>query len=482
MAHLLESFYPFLPVPLQNLGISLYGLAWRSGRLGGKFAEYVDHFRERDSWSSERMREYTQAELRNVVGHAFAQVAYYQDKWKQLGIHREDLMGITKETLPCLPITSKQDLRSQPDAFLARDAAPRNRLHRYFSSGSTGTPITAICTTDDHRRFIAAREVRSFGWANTSIRNSRAMIGGRLVVPKGIGRAPFYRYNRAEKQAYFSAYHISPGNVANYVEGFNRHRPRLLTGYANAYFLLARMMIAQGITLDYEPTAAVLCSEKLTGEMKTVIQSAFHTRAYEEYGAVENCVLATECEQGNLHISSDFGIVEIVDETGQPVPPGKEGRILCTGLLNKTHPLIRYEIGDVGIWSDQKCSCGRNHLPVLQEIVGRLEDIIVGPDGRELVRFHGIFIDLANVLEGQVIQEERFRFTVKVVTASALTAEQCQLIRRRFTERLGHVEVNIERVASIPRTERGKFRAVISKIPYHRNTPTSLGQLHSSAV
>src|SRR5690606_19221615 len=155
---------------------------------------------------------------------------------------------------------------------------------------------------------------------------------GRMVVPKAGGRAPFHRYNFAEEQVYFSAYHIAPAHVCEYVKGFNQHRPRLLTGYANSYFLLARMMNEQGITLDYEPDAIVLCSEKLTARMKAEIHRAFRARAFEEYGAVENCVLATECEHGSLHVSPDFGVLEIVDENNRPVPPGVEGKLLCTGL------------------------------------------------------------------------------------------------------------------------------------------------------
>ena len=47
--------------------------------------------------------------------------------------------------------------------------------------------------------------------------------------------------------------------------------------------------------------------------------------------------------------------------------------------------------------------------------MGRLEDVVVGPDGREMVRFHWVFVDLPNVLEGQIVQETLERLTVKLV-------------------------------------------------------------------
>jgi phenylacetate-CoA ligase len=235
------------------------------------------------------------------------------------------------------------------------------------------------------------------------------------------------------------------------------------------------MMREQSLSLNYTPDALVLSSEKLTPQMKEVIKQAFGARAYEEYGAVENCLLATECECGNLHVNTDFGIVEIVDNVGEPVPPGVQGRILCTSLLNNDQPLIRYEIGDVGIWSGSLCACGRDHLPVLQEIVGRLEDVIVGPDGREMVRFHGIFINLPHVMEGQVIQEEVDKFIVKLVSTEGFGPSDEQLIRQRFAERLGPVRVVIEQVQAIPRGSNGKFRAVISQLDDRAHPTAQIG-------
>ena len=474
MNHILEKSYTVAPIWIQNLGISLYGLAWRRERLGGDFEKHLVGFSERDRWSPERMREYVDAKLRKLLLNAFGQVPYYHEKWTKAGLAHNDISRVGLADLQQLPVTPKQDFRSSPDSFVARDVARKHRLHRYSSSGSTGTPVTHICTSDGHRQFIAAREVRSFGWAGTSVRKPRAMIGGRMVVPHADAPPPYYRYNFAERQVYFSAYHLAPAHVANYVEGFNKYRPCVFTGYAYSYYILARMMLDQGLTLDYQPDALVLCSEKLTPDMKNILQQVFQARAYEEYGAVENCGLATECEYGSLHISPDFGIIEIVDANGDPVSPGQEGRILCTGLLNVAQPLIRYEIGDVGVLSTDGCPCGRNHLPVLQEVVGRLEDLVIGPGGRELVRFHGIFIDLPHVLEGQVVQEAIDRFRVRAVTTEGFGDVDTKLIKQRFVDRLGQVQVEIEQVEELKRTERGKFRAVISNLsPVQKSRSTT---------
>jgi phenylacetate-CoA ligase len=91
--------------------------------------------------------------------------------------------------------------------------------------------------------------------------------------------------------------------------------------------------------------------------------------------------------------------------------------------------------------------------------------VVIGPDGRQMVRFHGLFINLPHVLEGQVIQEALNFVRVRVVARPGFGLAAQQLIRQRMQERLGKVHVEVECVDQIERTHRGKFRAVISHLP-----------------
>ncbi len=54
---------------------------------------------------------------------------------------------------------------------------------------------------------------------------SRAMIGGRLVIPKAKAEPPFLRYNLAERQLHMSAFYISPQNAQHYVQALNQFQP-----------------------------------------------------------------------------------------------------------------------------------------------------------------------------------------------------------------------------------------------------------------
>ena len=463
-----ERLYTRLPVPLQHCAISLAGLQWRHERLSGGFSRYVAEFRSRDRADPTWFKSYVEGELRTVLTRAFTSVPYYRDQWHALGVTLEDLKAFTVEDLQKLPVTPKQALRDAPSRFLDASSARARRIRTYYSSGSTGTPVTAVCSAEGHRRFIAAREARSFGWAGVSLRMPRATIGGRYVVPPGPSEGPYYRYNLPERQLYFSAYHLNEETVGRYVDALNKWHPPIFTGYAYSHFALARLMQQSGLALNYTPRALIMSSEHLTSEMKSTIAESFRARAFEEYGSIENVVLSTECEAGRLHMHPDFGIAEIVDDANRQVPAGIAGKILGTSLLNDAQLLIRYEVGDLAVWEDAPCPCGRNHLPTVREIVGRLEDVITTRDGRSIVRLDKVFNGLENIVEGQIVQETVERITVNVVARTELADIEMATLSARLRERLGEVDVAFVRLGSIPRTERGKFRAVVSRVKSSR--------------
>jgi phenylacetate-CoA ligase len=308
---------------------------------------------------------------------------------------------------------------------------------------------------------LALREVRSARWAGVSFRRPRATFSGRIVVPDPQSSGPFYRYNIVERQVYLSAFHLRRDTAPAYVEALRRHHVEWLTGYAVSYYLLAKFVLEDNLPVP--PIKAIVStSEKVTPGMREVMQRAFGCRVYEEYSTVENAVFASQCEQGRLHVSPDSGIVELLKPDGTPSAPGEPAEVVATCLMRDYQPMIRFRLGDMAVWDPQACPCGRE-MPVIKEVLGRVEDVVVGPDGRQMVRFHGIFTDQPHVREGQIIQEALTRIRVKVVPTGVFGPADAQDIINRIQQRLGpQVQVLVEAVDSIPRTKAGKFQAVIS--------------------
>src|SRR5262249_39797356 len=140
----------------------------------------------------------------------------------------------------------------------------------------------------------------------------------------------------------------------------------------------------------YQPECVLTSSEKLSPEMRMTIEKAFKAPVYDGYSGVEACCLASECEHHRLHVSPAVGIVELLNADGSPSKVGETGEIVATGLLNFAQPLIRYRTGDLATWSDETCPCGRQ-MPILKEIFGRQEDVVVLRDGRRSASFYKVF-------------------------------------------------------------------------------------------
>ena len=360
-----------------------------------------------------------------------------------------------------LPLLEKDPIRANPNAFLREDLNIKKPL-TFFTSGSTGTPIASLWTAAELRASMAVREARSANWAGVSFTVPRATFSGRMVEPDPLSKGPFYRFNLVERQVYFSPFHLRQDTARLYVEALRKHEVQWLTGYAVSYSLLAKFILAEKLEVPSTLKAIITTSEKVTPEMRVVMESAFGCRVFEEYSTVENVLFASECEVGKLHVSPDVGVVEILRPDGSYCEPGEVGEVVATSLMHYSQPFVRFRLGDLAAWDGEACDCGRG-MPVIKEVVGRIEDVVTGPDGRQLVRFHGIFVNQPNVREGQIIQEALNRIRVKIVPTPQFNEADVSDIIARVQQRLSaEVQVIVEQVAEIPRTKSGKFKAVVS--------------------
>jgi phenylacetate-coenzyme A ligase PaaK-like adenylate-forming protein len=461
MTGLLDRIYEISPVWMQQVGVTAYGIAWKRRRYGGRFPEVLREFISREKYSRVEWTAYQTQQLRQLLTHSQRLVPYYREAFSSVGLSVQDLGQFKLRDLLQLPLVDKETIRAVPSQFMAANVSQK-QLHTYLTSGSTGTPLAINFSSQMHQSWTAAYEARCRRWAGVNHKMKRAMIGGRVVVPKAESRPPFWRYNLSEKQLYMSAFHISPANAKTYVEALNSYKPDYLVGYASSHFFLARLICEMGLVV-HRPKAVLVSSEKLTDDMRQTIQQAYGCQVFDGYSGVEVCCLASECEYHQLHVSPDVGLIELLDKSGVPVASGEVGEIVATGFLNFAQPLIRYRTGDEAIASNQPCPCGRN-LPVLKELVGRLEDTVIGADGREMVRFHGIFVGLPKIRQGQVVQKSLSDFTLRLVVDHGFDDGDRHTIQERMKHRLGKINLTFEYVDRIESTERGKMRAVISHV------------------
>ncbi len=160
-------------------------------------------------------------------------------------------------------------------------------------------------------------------------------------------------------------------------------------------------------------------------------------------------------------MNSETLFVEILDENNQPVPYGKEGRIVITSLFNKAHPFIRYDIGDIGIL-DEKSTLKK---PILKKLIGRTNDIAVLPSGKKspgLTFYYitkSIIEDDGNVKEFVIKQTKLDTFEIEYVSGIELDEIQIQNIKKAIELYLEpHLNFTFVKKPFLERTKRGKLK------------------------
>lgn len=451
----LDDIYHASPIFVQSAMVSAYGAAWYFRRYGRHYRRKVRELSAAEGFSREEFAARQLANLNNLLRVAGCS-PYYQAKLAEAGITGP--LGSLDE-LRRLPTLSKDTLRKQPRDLLTGRPPWGTKIFR--SSGTTGTPTDLYYTRRFHQEAMAYYQVRLRNWAGVGEHARRAMFGVRKVCNFDQSKPPFWRPSPVEHLVYYSIYHLGPANLPYYVDHLAKWRPQLIMGYPSALNLLARHLLETNRRLSIP--VAITTSETVTSEIRSAIETAFQGRLFDQYGAVEGTHFVSQCEHGRYHVSPERGIIEILDGD-RPAPPGREGRVVVTGLENLLQPLIRYEIGDVAQWAEQQdCPCGRQ-MPILAGVQGRYEDYCTLPDGRRMLRFDTVFKGVAAIVEAQVVQDDADHFTINVVPTAEFSPPDRQKLLDNFRLHAGDVNVEVMTLESIPRSASGKFRAVVNRI------------------
>jgi phenylacetate-CoA ligase len=162
-----------------------------------------------------------------------------------------------------------------------------------------------------------------------------------------------------------------------------------------------------------------------------------------------------------FHEDFEYGILECA-ATKKTDASTLQGRIIATGFACYGMPFIRYDVGDIGIWKQASCACGRESK-VLVGVVGRVEDYVVTPEGSRIMRFDYIFKDAGNIQEAQVVQRELGSICLRIVRRPSFSAADEDLLRKEIRERVSpRLSVQFEYLDEIEREPNGKFSAVKS--------------------
>lgn len=317
--------------------------------------------------------------LREILRHAGENIPFYRETFRNHGIDPASLESVAD--LARLPILTKSDIVAAGDALL--DPAPNERFTWDVTSGSTGAPLR-FRRSRSAGGWHRALGLRGLAWFGVRPGDSQARVWG--VPIRDQDRRRELRKDRLLNRRRYASFDLDPAALDAKISGLARQRPRYVYGYPSAIHEIARRVLerGRGVLGDWRPQVVVTTAELLFDDQRRDIASAFACPVANEYGASELTVLAFTCPEGSLHLSDEALVTEF-EPAGLTIDGAPAFRFIFTDLVNRSMPLIRYRIGDLGRPVEGPCPCGRG-LTRIEIVGGREVDVLVAPDGR---RIHG---------------------------------------------------------------------------------------------
>lgn len=453
-----SALYRRSPRRFQEWLISLRAFSRNSLREGKRFEAELHDVLRAQSLSADELLRYQYDRMLALVRHAAEHVPYYKDLFRRKRISVDDFK--TLEDFKALPLMSKEDVVKAGRSLLAT-----NHRGMKFKGATSGTTGLSMIGFRDLNMVIRENAFmwRQMLWAGFKRGQRRAWIRGDMIVPATQASPPFWRLNHADNMLMMSSFHLSDANADAYIRMLEQFDPVLIQAYPSSIAFLARHLDSRRRVYRGASLKAVLTSsETLYDEQRQIIERAMRCRVFDRYGCFERVTSIDTCERGNYHISSDYGLVELI-----PQDDGS-AEIVGTGFDNFLMPLLRYRTGDSVIPMEPDpnpdCSCGSS-FPRIKRILGRIDDSIKTPDGRQIGMMVNMFDGLDNLWAGQVVQDSLDTIKVRVVPIRPLDDGARDNLVARARSLVGpDMNVEIDVVHDIPRTRNGKFRAVVCNI------------------
>ncbi len=381
-------------------------------------------------------------ELSRFVKSAYANAPAVKKILDDAGVRPKDIK--TLADLERVPVTSKDHLaelqRAAPPfgGFLAVE--PKRLKHIFLSPG----PLYEPHGSEQALERVAADVFRIAGFKRGDVALntlSYHLVPAGLLLDAGLRRVGAC---------------VVPGGVGNTELQVKMMLDLKVTGYAGTPSFLMTLLkkaeemgirVKEQMALDH----ALFTAEPYPPSLRAQFEGVYGLKTLNVYATAELGFLAYDCSaQQGLHFA-DGVVVQVCDPTtGKHVGANEAGQVVVT-TFNETYPTLRLGTGDLAVYLDAPCACGRK-TPRLM-LVGRVGDAI---------KVRGMFVHPNQLrvamskfpaigkVQGVVTRPDvRDDFTLKVELASEVS--DCDALGKSFGEAVREVcRVGVDRIEFVP--------------------------------
>ncbi|GGW44475.1 phenylacetate--CoA ligase family protein [Arenibacter certesii] len=387
--------------------------------------------------------------LSEMLNHCIKTVPFYRN------------LGIADVNIDQFPITNKNLIKKNPDAFLSESYKDKKKYYA-STSGSTGIPFTIIHNSDKKLRRTA--EVHFFGdlaghtlgtgfiyikiW-NENNRKGKLTQKKENIIPIDVFKLDDQKIEKLLKR-------IKASN-----------NPKSILAYASALDSIVKYLDRNPTDMIHAGVTSVIAmSETLEEYTKSALKKYFNCPVVSRYANIENGIIAQQTSEFQNEFLINLGSyhIEVLDlHEDTPAKNGESGRIVITDLFNKSMPLIRYDTGDLGALG-KKEENGRTYY-IFEKIEGRKMDIIYNTRGEVLSSY---FVSASmwkytELRQYQFIQNGKKEYEIKLNLEGHFQREK-EMLQDLKTFLGDDAEVMVTYVEEIPLLASGKRKKVTSNL------------------
>jgi phenylacetate-CoA ligase len=400
-----------------------------------------DEFMHSRGWTeppvvgTQLFQEYRLFKLRRTLANAGENSRFYRQAFGA-GAAMPDVRSLSD--ISRLPLTTPEDLATDPFAFLCVLQSAVERPISFVSSGTLG-PRKRVYFT--HADIESMTDFMAAGMKTVAGRDDVVQI----LLPEGpeLGQCDLL----ARGVAKMGARPVISGMFAppeEQVRCVREHGSTVLFGETHLIYRITKLMERRDCLNGLGVRTIFLTTSHASAAMKDYLNQAWDAQIATHYGLTEMGLgLAVDCPIcGARHFNELDILAEVVDPvTGEPLPMGSDGELVFTTLQREAMPLIRYRSRDLATLAPASEQCD-SLMDTIGDVECRIESRVTLSNGLVIhpTLFHDVVFSISSVIDYEVVVPgegtHALRFDVEVLEPSdSLQRELTTALRDNLAER-----------------------------------------------
>lgn len=422
------------------------------------FKEII-HYLRNPYKSIETLKRLQWQKLQSVLHYAYDQVPFYRDRFDRAGITPLDIRSASD--MLRIPVLTKEELRDAGNDILSRSHNNPAKLKKSTTSGSTGQPTNSYFSLHDWfilKFILKYRSKRICGFY--PVIHKVVLVNANPEKVVSIENKKLINKLLRKRSVSINQ------KIEDHLAVYREFKPDVLYGTVSYFNELKNFLLENQIQW-LKPKMIFTSGEIHHRQTRMEIESILGCPSYDIYGSTEFKEVAWECpHKRGYHINMDAYFVEFINNN-RNAEAYEEGRIVITSLVNRSMPLIRYDQGDSGTYTNARCRDGIN-FPFMHSVTGRSVDYFELKNGRRIAPFSlvvAVHECAAYALKQfQIIQKTPDLIVIKIVPNDRFDAAVETAMSQQFHQILGNpVRIRVKCVNKIERDQSNKFHLVKSE-------------------